>query len=150
MTVADPNANFGQYRTFSSFHQSPPEGVDPVKYRRVSEAIDRRLAAAGFTKAVLGDFAVSFAVAAHGVDAENGPVGGSQHQARGSTREDADGGNNENTLSIEVSDTRTGKLVWYGQVAEGVGSGASRRQVERAIDALLAKFPPKAGDFSEG
>jgi hypothetical protein len=145
MTISDHNGNFSEYRTFSSIRQSPPEGVDPVKYQRVREAIDSRLLAAGFTEASPGDFAVAFTVAAHGEDTENGPVGGSLQQAWGWAKEKVDDQNNVGTLTIKMSDTKTGKLVWYGEVSEGIGSGASRQQVEQAIDALLAKFPPKAG-----
>jgi hypothetical protein len=149
-TDQDPTADLSRYHTYSWVYRAPPAGMNPLLFERISQSIDRGLAARGFTKAQPGDFAVAFTVGARDkvqVD-DFGPYGAFYPGVyRGAW---ARGYSNvevrqytEGTLAIDVFDTATKRPVWHGTASQDLPSnGPDQATIDNAIDSVLARFAP--------
>lgn len=146
---ADPQANFSAFRTYSWAYASAPEGVNPLLTQRVRAAIDKTLAARGYTQADPGDFAVGFTLGARnrvetttlgGYGAYYRPWGGWGGVAQVDVRNVTDG-----TLTIDIYDATTKAAVWNGQATKEVRTDQiAQEKVDAAVEAVLAKFPPQS------
>ena len=110
----DPATDFSHYRSYSWVFPHPPANMDPTLYRQVRTAVDRSLGASGFGYSRPGDFAVAFTIGPrsqmHATDYGHYAFYYSPSEAAAHrdwvNRELAELSNHDDTLSIDIYDTR--------------------------------------------
>ena len=143
-TDFDPAANFTAYRTYHWLPSDAPRGMNPLMFRRVKDSIDRSLAARGYTLADAGDFAITFTVDERDrIRADDygygwGGFGGWGHPGIDIYTV------TQRSIVIDVYDATTRAAAWHGVVRRESYSGrVDYGRLDRAVDAVLAKFPPQ-------
>ena len=159
----DPSANYAALNTFDWYAASPrakgrSDGVEnPIMDRRVRRIVERELAAKGFALQKTGepDFLLTYypvyqdrVVATY---TTVGPAWGWGYRPWGYGP--AAGFQDiqqfkEGSIVLEVVDNKTNLMIWQA-VAEGALTGLldpqdAEEQVTRAVQMMLAKFPPPA------
>lgn len=154
-TDFDPVADFSRYRSYSWIYTQVPQGMNPLTFQRVKESIDRSLQARSFTQSPNGDFAIAFTMGARDrVEVTDfGPYGAfypgwgrAYRFGWAPVYRDIDVRNvTDGTLAVDIYDAGTKRPVWHGVATQEIGSAqAKQEQLDAAVDALLAKFPPAA------
>ncbi|MFM1886004.1 MAG: hypothetical protein RL026_1161 [Pseudomonadota bacterium] len=161
LTDHDPRADFSRLKTYAWLQadpvaatQSADDQVSPLNRQRIADAIERQLAAAGFTRAAADttpDFLVSFAVGlrqrtevSHYPESRwwfgywSRPYGfGTDIDVRQV---------DEPRLSIDIYEGTSRKPVWHGQ-SRGRLPFEDPKRIEAAITpavaAILGQFPPR-------
>jgi len=159
-TDFDKQADFSGYRTYTWVSDNPmiiakgdnPE-ISPLTRNRIITAIEDELQRKGYTKAVNrddADFAVAFTVGTRDrIDINAYPLSyrGSwywrhtfwDYEIRSQTYQ-------EGMLAIDIFDQQTRKPVWHGFTHKRI-TGSDRDNpvpiIQKAVAAILAKFPPK-------
>jgi hypothetical protein len=148
-TDADPSADFSKYHSYVWIYQAAPQGMNPLVYERIHTAIDRQLAAQGFTQGQPGDFAVAFTVGKRdkttissygpysgyfGGFGYRGPYGWGSHYDTYQTT--------EGSLVIDIYDVGAKKPIWHGLASQNISAPVNQEQINSAVAAVLAKFPP--------
>lgn len=154
-TDYDPDAGFGDYRTFAWMdeHGRVSSGyVSPLNVQRIERAIESELTAKGFEQrgeAEEADFLVSFTVGTREeVDVNRYPVtyrgrwvGHWPYQIEAVDVHSYTQG----MLAIDIHDREHGRPVWHGLAGKRV-TGAdiedSGPVIREAVAAVLASFPP--------
>ena len=161
-TDFDPAAPFAAYRTYSWLPSEVPRGMNPIMFRRVKESIDRSLAARGYTQAEPADFAITFTLDEEeytrvedygwstgwgwrGWGAWRGGWGCCWGTGWGPFYPAIDVYTvRERSIIIDIYDGKTRAAAWHGVVRR---ESASRRydaaRLDKAVDAVLAEFPPQ-------
>ena len=157
-TDFDPAANFTAYRTYHWLPSDAPRGMNPLMFRRVKDSIDRSLSARGYTQAQQGDFAITFTIderdRIHADDWGYGWGGygwggwgwggwGCCYGGWGYPNVDIYT-TTQRSIVIDIYDAQTRAPAWHGVVKRESYSGrVDYSRLDRAVDAVLAKFPPQ-------
>ena len=155
-TDFDPSANFTAYRTYHWLPSEAPRGMNPLMFRRVKDSIDRSLGARGYTQASNGDFAITFTIDERDrIRADDwgygwggwgwggwgygwGGWGGWGHPYLDVYTV------TQRSLIIDVYDAKTRAPIWHGVgKRESYSDRIDYARLDRAVDAVLAKFPPQ-------
>jgi len=149
-------ANFTAYQTYHWLPSEAPRGMNPLMFRRVKDSIDRSLTARGYSQSTQGDFAITFTVEKRErtqVDDHGygwGSWGGHGWDGWGGHGWGGYGGLGagypgidiytvtQRSIIIDVYDARTGAAAWHGVV-----SRQYHGRLDRAVQAVLAEFPPQ-------
>ncbi len=142
-TSLSPNANVGQYRTFSFYHspgsQGQPESLADQEIRR---AINDNLAAKGIVEmnAATADFKVAYHVVMQRHVAMNdagfgygmgdfGPVDFTTYT--------------EGTLVVDFIDPHTNKVFWRGTATQLVNdpNRVNTERLDKAVSKLISRYP---------
>jgi hypothetical protein len=156
----DSGIDFSRYHGYrwdaaTAAKESTTENNDPLMNRRIHEAVDRVLAARGYTQAGdKADFVVSYQTVVQGRTVSEGTsssvsfgFGSFGHFGGiGIVHGDSIGERDEATLIIDVIDAGSGKLAWRGTSARYLSRYDTPEEltetVNRHVDAILAQFPP--------
>ena len=169
-TDFDPAANFTAFRTYSWLPSEAPRGMNPLMFRRVKDSIDRSLAARGYTQASPGDFAITFTIDERDrLRADDygygwGGYGWGGWGGWGWSGWGCCGGwggwgypavdiytVTERSIVIDVYDARTRAPAWHGVVRrESYSDRVNYGRLDKAVDAVLAQFPPQPGTRTSG
>lgn len=162
-TDADPNANFAQYRTWDWYAPIAMEqhGYSTWLSDRIKADIEREMAARGYRRATANpDLRINFQAAVNERTSVHTmprsdvtwlwsyrartyvavPVWYDQTQVSRYT---------EGTLTIDLVDARSNRLVWTG---DAIGRVLAREpaqraaQIDQSIAAIFARYPYRAGD----
>jgi hypothetical protein len=154
-TDFDPTANFSSYRTYELAGQGTSHVLNPLLSERVRVAIERNLDARSFTRSTTPDFAVSFTLGARD-RVQMTEMGAYQPYYPGYGRAYRYGWARpystteirtitEGSLVIDIYDAHTKKPVWQGRATQTISPGqVDEKDIDRAVAAALAKFPPSA------
>jgi hypothetical protein len=157
----DPETDFSGYRSWYWLPPSPtgdPRIDNDLVANRVHGAVERSLAARGYVKTSTGEG--DFGVGYHGfiegkIDIQTvdryygyGPGWGRYGMGYGGVgTETYVDQYDEGTLILDVVDTRSQKLVWRGSTSARVRENDSPKnrdeRTQKAVDAILAEFPPE-------
>lgn len=164
-TEYDRSAKFAALHTYAWQSTGPPETRDPrLKSKRldatVRSAVDRVLAAKGYTSAAAGttvDFLVAYHIVVnqktsaaeidrtYGYGRSGGWGGGTYGGWGWSTTQVHD--YEQGTLLIDIIDPATMNLLWRGTgtrvIAEGTSRDKRAARITDAVDQILAEFPPR-------
>jgi acylphosphatase len=141
----DHHANFSQYKTYS---WAKVETTSPLWNDRVKEAVDRELAAKGWTQ-VPSDGDVSIVA-----------IGTTRDKPTLQTFYDGFDGwlwngfgdattyvehYTEGTLVIDMFDTKSKKLVWRGSVSDMISDKPEKniKELDTSVHKLFDRFPPR-------
>lgn len=155
-TDFDPAADFSRYRSYTWIYSQVPQGMNPLTFQRVKASIDRSLQSRSFTESANGDFAIAFTLGARDrVEVTDfGPYGAfypgwgvGYRFGWAPVYHDVDVRNvTDGTLAVDIYDAGTKHPVWHGTATQEIGSTqVKQEELDAAVDALLAKFPPGAG-----
>lgn len=159
-TDFDPAAQFTAYRTYHWLPSEAPRGMNPLMFRRVKDSIDRSLAARGYTRADPGDFAITFTIDErdriraddYGYGWGGFGWGGYGWGGWGWGCCGAGWGYpavdiytvTQRSIVIDIYDARTRAPAWHGVVRrETYSDRLDYGRLDRAVEAVLAKFPPQ-------
>ena len=139
-TDFDPSVNFTDYRTYQWLPSDAPRGMNPLMFRRIKDSIDRSLAARGYAQAPNGDFAITFTVDERDrLHADDWGYGWGHPGIDVYT-------SIQRSIVIDVYDGRTRQPAWHGVVRrETYSDRVNYGRLDQAVDAVLAKFPPRPG-----
>lgn len=163
----DPDTDFSGLRTFAWIPDAPqpeaedPRAGDPLASARVTEAVERTLAAAGYEQVSAdADFLVGFSISVQsGTTVTSDPMGGyygrygryGRHSGVGYGY--GYGGSidvyeyEEGVLLIDVIGAESATLLWRGTAKAVLGSKQTpEKSIERineAVDKIFAQFPPR-------
>ena len=166
-TDFDAAAPFTTYRTYSWLPSETPRGMNPLMFRRVKESIDRSLAARGYTQADPGDFAITFTIGEkdriraddYGYGWGGYGWGGWGWGGLGCCWGGYGWGYpsvdiytvTERSIVIDVIDAKTRAPAWHGVVKrESYSDRVNYSRLDRAVDRVLAQFPPQPGARARG
>jgi len=155
----DPAAPFTTYRTYSWLPSEAPRGMNPIMFRRVKDSIDRSLAARGYAQGAPGDFAITFTIGEKDrLRADDYGYGWGGYGWGGYGWGWGGWGPGwgyspvdiytvtERSIVIDVYDARTRAPAWHGVVKrESYSDRVDYARLDRAVDAVLAHFPPQPG-----
>lgn len=142
----DHSANFNTYKTYN-FHQ---KGIDKLEVndldkRRILSAIESNLAAKGFTKSETPDLYINvLASSKEKVNIDNGYYGGYWGSYWGGPSRVYQ--YTSGTIIIDIIDNSKNILIWQG-AGSGLNVsdlGTKAEDIPKAINEILAKFPPMA------
>lgn len=161
----DPGADFSPWRSYAWYPSGPPPAGtarldSELVQRRIAAAVDRSLAAAGYTRvwSEEPDFYVNTHLSTEqrlDVRTMNSMyIGGPHRRHWGGAGFGGVGWSEttvdqyeEGTLVIDLVDTSTRRLVWRGsgtrRLARNPGPDQVTQRVNEAVDEILAQFPPK-------
>lgn len=153
----DKGASFANYHTFTIMHRDHRGTTNPLVVSRADDDIRTALESKGYRLAAdpsMADFSVDFTIGSKDrtdVNTYPAPYGGPWWG--GGWWGGAYWGNNidvrqykEGTLSIDVFDARSHRPVWHGWAKKQLSRKdieQSEEPIRRAVDAVLAKFPPR-------
>ena len=136
----DHQVDFSQYKTWS-WHEGSTTAMNPVTDKAIRDAIEKNLAARGFSRVDAGAtlFVVYHAARTTQIDivplnsASPAPPTGIRYVQKGS-------------LLVDVQDAGSGKVVWRGHAAGVLRYGPKEiaAQIDAAVQEMLAPFPPSA------
>ena len=166
-TDFDPAVSFGGYQTYSWLPGEVPRGMNPLMFRRVRESIDRSLASRGYTQAPDGDFAITFTIderdrirsddygfgwGGYGWGGYGYGWGGHGWGGYGWGYPAVDIYTvTERSIIIDVYDSKTRAAAWHGVVRrQSFSNRVDYSRLDRAVDAVLSKFPPVPGAGGSG
>ncbi|MCP3960953.1 MAG: DUF4136 domain-containing protein [bacterium] len=146
----DRDADYSGYKVYDWIEQKKrPEGsplaVGGALDTKIRNAIDRQLAAQGFSQAIdqEPDFLVSFDGALEQVT----DIQSQRYKIASGVSWVAEGDINsygKGTLIITILDAGTDKTIWSAWTRKKVKNpGSSDKRIEKTIKQLLSKFPPK-------
>ena len=169
-TDFDPAVSFSGYRTYAWLPSEAPRGMNPLMFRRIRESIDRSLLARGYSQAEPADFAIAFTIGerdrirAHDYSYGYGwpgygwagygwggyGWGGYGWGARRAWRPYAHAVDiytvTERSLVVDIYDAKSRSAVWHGVTKhESYSDSVNYERLDRAVDAVLAQFPPQPG-----
>jgi hypothetical protein len=150
-TDYDPAADLGALRTYEWKPKPEGERGDPrvdnsLMEARVRRAVDRELRTRGFTEdATDPDFRVGYDVVLEQRTAiRSAPVWYGPWSW--GYAETYSGDYERTVLILDFTDPRTGEILWRGTATGNLIADDSpderERRVRRAVDAILARFPP--------
>ena len=146
-----PGTDFSGYKSYKWVEIQGAEKPDQILDTQIKQAIDKALAAKGFTKAAGGaaDLAIGYQVAltqqqqwntysTGGYGARR--YGGGMGTATSTTI-------NIGTVALDMYDAAAKELVWKGQASKTVSNEKDpenrQKNLEKAMGKLLKDFPPK-------
>ena len=146
-----PGTDFSGYKTYKWVEIQGAEKPDQILDTQIKQAIDKALAAKGFTKAAgdAADLAIGYQVAltqqqqwntysTGGYGARR--YGGGMGTATSTTI-------NIGTVALDMYDAAAKELVWKGQASKTVSSEKDpekrQKNIDKAMAKLLKDFPPK-------
>jgi hypothetical protein len=142
-TDYDRGANFSAYKTYS-WAPSEYAPKDPLWNRRITDSIDRQLAAKGLTK-VDGpaDLILTFngglreTISLQGFGTGGRFLGGSFSVDQVT--------NVSGTLAVELYDGQSRQMVWRGLATETVSDNTDKNisKLEKDVEKLFKEYPPK-------
>lgn len=151
-TDSDPSVQFDKYRTYTWVYSAVPTGMNPLLYQRVRDSIDRSLAARSYTQATPGQFAVAFTLGRRDkvVVTDFGPYApfyGPYGFPRGYGMNNVDVRNvTDGSLAIDFYDVATHKPIWHAVATQEISANkVDQATIDKAVDAVLARFPPQPG-----
>jgi hypothetical protein len=166
-TDFDPAVPLASYRTYSWLPSEVPRGMNPLMFKRVKDAIDRSLAARGYTQASPADFAIAFTIGEKDrLRADDygygwGGWGGYGWGGWGGWGRYGWGGwggwgpyyphvdiytVTERSIIIDIYDAKTQQPAWHGEVSRESYSGrVNYARLDQAVDKVLSQFPPQPG-----
>ncbi|PYX41765.1 MAG: DUF4136 domain-containing protein [Acidobacteria bacterium] len=146
-TDYDHHVNFSQYKTYSWAKVETP---DSIWNERVKEAVDRALAAKGWTQVPSGG---NVSIVAVGTTHEkptlrtfyngfDGWLWGGFGDATTYVENYEEG-----TLIVDMFDTSTKRLIWRSSASDVVSSKPEKniRKLDRAVQKMFEHFPPALG-----
>jgi len=168
-TDYDPAADFAAFRTYAWLERSPVAAGDPriddnpLLHQRVHTAIDAGLQSAGFAAAdpATADFLVSYYLTIDRMTSVTyinnywgyGPGSGSRYYRYNRPgfypvfSEPVVYAYEQGTLVLDIIQPQGRKLVWRGSTSSELDDDATPEQrqqkLTRAVNALLAEFPPR-------
>jgi hypothetical protein len=156
-TIAAPDAIFAGRSTFLILPTPPPRGGSPlaandpmlvnsITYEAIRDEIRRAFEARGYVfSPANADLAIAYyASAAPVLDVRTFDYG---YDWRGFPRQYVDVVQyTQGTVVIDVIDPATHKLLWRGQGVAAVDADPNKfaRELRKAVDAIIAKFPPRS------
>ena len=156
-TIAAADATFAGRSTFLILPVPPPRGgsrlaandpmlVNSITYDAIRDEIRRAFEARGYVYSPANaDLAVAYyASAAPAMDIRTFDYG---YDWRGFPRQYVDVVQyTQGTVIIDVIDPATHKLLWRGQGVAAVDTDPNKfaRELRKAVDAIVAKFPPRS------
>ena len=146
-----PGTDFSGYKTYTWVEIQGAEKPDQILDTQIKQAIDKALAAKGFTKAAgdTADLAIGYQVAltqqqqwntysTGGYGARR--YGGGMGTATSTTI-------NIGTVALDMYDASAKELVWKGQASKTVSNEKDpekrQKNIDKAMAKLLKDFPPK-------
>jgi hypothetical protein len=148
-TDYDHNANFGQYKTYS---WEKVQTQDPLLVDRIKDAVNRALAANGWTQVESGgDVCVMAVEITRNQQTLNtfydGFGGGWRWRGFGgfgdatTTTETYQVG----TLVVDLFDAKAKNLIWRGASSDTLSNNADKntRNLDKGVEKMFAHFPPK-------
>ena len=146
-----PGTDFSGYKTYKWVEIQGAEKPDQILDTQIKQAIDKALAAKGFTKAAgdTADLAIGYQVAltqqqqwntysTGGYGARR--YGGGMGTATSTTI-------NIGTVALDMYDASAKELVWKGQASKTVSNEKDpekrQKNIDKAMAKLLKDFPPK-------
>lgn len=143
-----PGTDFSGYHSYRWVAVDGAKAVDQILEQQIKAAVDKQLAAKGFTKkdADPADLYVGYQVA---LDQEKelnawGAPGWRFNGMASVTTSTVDVG----SLAIDFYDPAKKELIWRGSATETVSRGGSpekkQERLDKAMEKLLKKFPPQA------
>ena len=161
-TDYDPSIDFSKYKTYKWFEGKAPKDDELAKYplvrKRVVNAVDKALAAKGFTKVTSGD--ADFVVIIHAGTKERMQLNTYNYGGYGYGRYGYGWGGyggmsttdvnyyDEATLVVDIADANKKELVWRG-TGTGVVQGTPKDQSEaqeianEVVEKIMKDFPPQ-------
>jgi len=144
----DPAADFGKFKTYAWVQGTP--SPNPLGEQRIHDEVDKRMAAAGFTKAAANP---SVAIATHLVTKEEKEVittgygyGGGYYRYGGGMGTTTSQVNSytTGTLVLDMYDAGTKKLAWRGTGTDTASDKADKnaKKVQKALDKMFKQSPP--------
>lgn len=156
-TDYDPQTDFQQLQGYSWLATVRQPGDDPRLHNslvdaRVRAAVDRELAAKGYSKAggSSGNFVVTYYLGLQDkIDVRTIHTGygyGYGSWYHGTGRETMVDQYEEGTLLLDILDAEGGDLLWRGSASARVSESSSpeerEKRIQDAVAAILAEFPP--------
>ena len=142
-TDYDRSANFSAYKTYS-WAPSKQAPKDPLWNRRITDSIDRQLAAKGLTKV---DGPADLTVTFNGELSQTSSIEGFGTGGRflGGTVSLDRVTNVAGTLVVELYDAKASQLVWRGLATETVSDKSEKNitMLEKDVEKLFKEYPPK-------
>jgi len=148
-TDYDHNANFGQYKTYS---WEKVQTHDPLLVDRIKDAVNRALAAKGWTQVESGGDVCLIAVEITRNQQTlntfyDGFGGGWRWRGLGgfgdatTTTETYQVG----TLVVDLFDAKAKNLVWRGSSSDTLSNNAEKntKNLDKGVEKMFAHFPPK-------
>jgi Domain of unknown function (DUF4136) len=147
-TDFDPVASFAKYKTYAWAEGT--KSPNPLGEDRIHQAVETRMAAAGFTKAA-GNPDVF--IATHAVGQEEKEIittgygyGGGYYRYGGMGGMTTSSVNTyiKGTLVLDMYDASTKKLVWRGTGTDTVSDKAEKnaKKVDKALQKMFKEYPP--------
>src|SRR5712671_5160398 len=140
-TDYDHNANFGQYKTYS---WEKVQTQDPLLVDRIKDAVNRALAAKGWTQVDSGGDVCVMAIEI------------TQNQQTLNTFYDGFGGVGDATtttqtyqvgsLVVDLFDAKSKNLLWRGSSSDTLSNNADKntKNLDKGVQKMFAHFPPEA------
>jgi len=149
-TDYDHNANFGQYKTYS---WEKVQSKDPLMVDRIKEAVNRALAAKGWTQVDSGGDVCVMAIEI------------TQNQQTLNTFYDGFGGGRRwggfggfgdattttqtyqvGSLVVDLFDAKSKNLLWRGSSSDTLSNNADKntKNLDKGVQKMFAHFPPEA------
>ena len=144
----DPAVDFGKFRTYAWVQGTP--SPNPLGEQRVRDEVEKRMAAAGFTKAAANP---DVAIATHVLTKEEKEVittgygyGGGYYRWGGGMGTTTSQVNSyiQGTLVLDIYDATTKKLAWRGTGTDTASDKADKnaKKVQKALDKMFKEYPP--------
>jgi len=144
-TDYDRSANFAPLKSYSWREGTPLP--NPLMSGRVVAAVDRELAAKGFTKVESGgDVNVTYhASADKEVDIQSFNTGGPYACYGGCSTSTTVTHVTVGTIIVDIVDAKTDKMLWRGSASDTVSDDPSRNEqkINDGVKMMFAGFPPK-------
>jgi hypothetical protein len=158
-TDHDPQANFGQYKTYAwAPEPTPPSGPHPIVQntlfeKRLKESVDSQLPSRGLRPAAPGEqpdlLIFHHAHTQNEISSTNSGVGmgyyGGYPWGFGGYWGPSDVYEyKEGTIILDFVDPKNQQLVWRGVASDAINpAGPSPDQIKEAVKKMLAQYPPK-------
>ncbi len=151
----DPGMDFSRLKTYNWQSKTDKKPEDALVDERIRSAVENSLAEKGFQRVSgKGDFSVDYQYrisrASKSSDLHTGVgIGGGSGGVFGGIGVgifDLGGNHDQGTLTINMFDSFSGRLIWKGsntrRVPESSDPAKSAMETNRQVESILEKFPP--------
>jgi uncharacterized protein DUF4136 len=134
----DHQVDFSRYRTWS-WHEGVTPAANPATNKRIRDAIENGLAARGLSRVEKDAALLVVYHASKTTQIDLAPLPNAGPATNTGIRYAEKG-----SLVVEMRDAASGNVVWRGHATDVMNYGPNEiaEQVKRAVDGLLASFPP--------